>query len=103
MRISWRGVSGLLGLSLGVLIVGLLLLQPRFAPAVGAHRHTKIVFDRFIASGPSSDYDVFVMNPDGSHRQRLTQSPAYDWAPAVSPNGRRIVFASDRDETTRSS
>ena len=37
------------------------------------------------------------MNPDGSHRQRLTRNPAYDWAPAVSPNGRRIAFGSDRD------
>jgi len=96
LRIGWRGTA-LVGLTLGALIVGLVLLQPRVASGGGAHRHTKIVFDRLIGPGPSSDYDVFVMNPDGSHRQRLTQNPAYDWAPAVSPNGRRIAFGSDRD------
>ena len=97
MSIRWLGVSALVGLTLGALVVGLVLLRPHVASAGGAHRHTKIAFDRFITSGPSLDYDVFVMNPDGSHRQRLTQNPAYDWAPAVSPNGRRIVFGSDRD------
>jgi Tol biopolymer transport system component len=96
LRIGSRGTT-LVGLTLGALIVGLVLLQRSFASAGGAQRHTKIVFDRFIGPGPTIDYDVFVMNPDGSHRQRLTQNPAYDWAPAVSPNGRRIVFGSDRD------
>ena len=96
LRIGWRGTA-LVGLILGALMVGLVLLQPRFASGGGVHRETKIVFGRFIANGPPFDYDVFVMDPDGSGRQRLTRNPAYDWAPAVSPNGRRIVFGSDRD------
>jgi Tol biopolymer transport system component len=96
LRIGWRGTA-LVGLTLGASFVALVLLQPRVASGGGTPRDTKIVFDRFIANGPPLNYDVFVMDPDGSHRQRLTRDPAYDWAPAVSPSGRRIVFGSDRD------
>jgi Tol biopolymer transport system component len=38
---------------------------------------------------------VWVMRPDGSHAQRLARRSV---DPAFSPDGRRIAFASDRDE-----
>jgi TolB protein len=37
------------------------------------------------------------MNADGSGQRNLTQNAAKDYAPAWSPDGRQIVFASDRD------
>ena len=36
------------------------------------------------------------MNPDGSGQRRLTHSEAVDMAPALSPDGRMIVFVSTR-------
>jgi Tol biopolymer transport system component len=36
------------------------------------------------------------MNPDGSDQTRLTNNTAKDFSPAFSPDGKKIVFASDR-------
>jgi Tol biopolymer transport system component len=37
------------------------------------------------------------MNADGSGQTRLTTDPARDADPAWAPDGRRLVFVSDRD------
>jgi Tol biopolymer transport system component len=53
---------------------------------------SRIVF----AAGPPGAEDIFLMDPDGSHVTQLTTDPASDYAPAWSPNGRRIAFLSTR-------
>ena len=47
-----------------------------------------------------SDYEIFVMRPDGSHVANVTNSWADDVAPVWSPDGRRIAFVSLRDTVT---
>jgi TolB protein len=42
------------------------------------------------------NYDVFVVNTDGSGLRQLTESPAYDMYPTWSPDGTRIAFHSTR-------
>ena len=41
--------------------------------------------------------DIYRMDRDGGGRSQLISDPANDSAPAVSPDGRRIAFETDRD------
>ena len=43
------------------------------------------------------DYDIYVANPDGSGKHRLTDNPGYDAEGTLSPDGETIVFTSLRD------
>jgi Tol biopolymer transport system component len=46
--------------------------------------------------GPPADFDIFVVNADGSGLQRLTNALGEDQGPSWSPDGKEIVFHSDR-------
>jgi len=41
--------------------------------------------------------DIFGANPDGTGLKRLTDSPGYDAEGSYSPDGKQIVFCSNRD------
>ena len=43
------------------------------------------------------DWEIYLMNADGSDRRRLTRSPGIDRAPAWSPDGNQIAFESNRN------
>jgi Tol biopolymer transport system component len=45
---------------------------------------------------PAGDLDLYVMRADGGHVVRLTKTPGYDGGPFFSPDGKRIVYRSDR-------
>src|SRR6266571_4094053 len=46
-------------------------------------------------SNRSGNYEIYVMNADGSGQKRLTNNPVADEVPAWSPDGAKIAFASD--------
>ena len=46
---------------------------------------------------PLYPYDIFVANADGSDMKKITGNPKYDAEPIVSPDGKQIVFGSQRD------
>jgi Tol biopolymer transport system component len=46
---------------------------------------------------PLYPYDITVANADGSNARRITDNPKYDAEPVVSPDGKRIVFGSQRE------
>ena len=61
-----------------------------------ALRLRKIVFD----SNRDGNREIYVMDSDGSHQRRLTQTPGkakLSWLPAWSPDRTKIAFASNRD------
>jgi TolB protein len=43
------------------------------------------------------DYDLYTAKPDGSGIKKLTNTAGYDAEATVSPNGKKIVFTSERD------
>ena len=43
------------------------------------------------------DYDIFTATPDGKNIKNLTNSPGYDAEATISPDGKKIIFTSERD------
>ena len=41
--------------------------------------------------------EIYVMDADGRNQRNLTNNPKNDWDPSWSPDGRWILFSSDRD------
>ncbi|MGH9847287.1 MAG: hypothetical protein ACREEM_51985, partial [Blastocatellia bacterium] len=54
----------------------------------------RIVFG--IETTPLRESDIWMMNADGGKQVNLTKSPGFDGRPALSPDGTRIAFASNR-------
>lgn len=58
---------------------------------------SRIVFSSKPEDGSTRSPEIYVMNGDGSGRTRLTTNDDTDIEPALSPDGTRIAFVSDRD------
>ena len=61
--------------------------------AVGVTGINEIAF----ASARDGDYEIYVMNVDGSNVRQLTYNSAIDRYPTWSPDGSQIAFASNRE------
>lgn len=61
-------------------------------------KHYKIVYNAVLDSTCGS-YEVFIMNPDGTHKKNLSNWKGADWAYATF--GDKIYFVSDRDTAAR--
>jgi serine/threonine protein kinase/Tol biopolymer transport system component len=55
----------------------------------------KIVYRASVSGSP----DLWMMDRDGKNQKQLTADAAFDFAPAVSPDGRFILFVTDRSGT----
>ena len=61
-------------------------IDPAFSPD-----GSRIAFSRAVG-GPGGQYDIYVMNADGTNVQQLTREPKDDRYPAWSPDGTKIAF-----------
>ena len=68
---------------------------PRFSSSAGGEAQSTIAF----VSNRDGNYEIYVMNPDGSGVTPLTNTvaPVGHFDPAWSRNGKQIAFASNRD------
>jgi Tol biopolymer transport system component len=94
-----RGTRPTIALQVGV-VAGILALVTLLGPpaqqasAAFPGKNGRIFFN----SNQHGNAEIYSINPDGSGETRLTNNPASDTEPAVSPNGDRIAFSSDRDD-----
>ena len=73
-----------------VIVLGLTLLM------VCVEAHARIAF----ASDRDGNFEIYVMDNHGGNQQNLTNDPSDDRDPSWSPDGKRIVFFSNRDGHT---
>ncbi len=57
---------------------------------------TRILFTKITGVDPNLAGDIFVMRSDGTRQKNLTQSSAAEFSASFSPDGRHILFESDR-------
>ena len=53
----------------------------------------KLVF----SNNTDGDYEIYVMNADGTGVRQLTHNSSNDQQPSWSPDGKQIAFTSNRD------
>ena len=70
-----------------VVLLGLTLLM------IDVDAQAQIAF----ASNRDGNPEIYVMDANGRNQRRLTNHPNNDWSPSWSPDGKRIVFMSNRD------
>jgi TolB protein len=49
------------------------------------------------ATGGEGNFELWMMNPDGSGMERITYSDGFDGFPMFSPDGKKLVWASNRN------
>ena len=75
----------------------ILALTGIFTVFADAPKTPKIVFSSSVNLKAKEGSDIYIMNPDGSGRIRLTRHNPSDSEPVWSPSGKHILFTSDRD------
>ena len=69
-----------------------LVLTPLLIVCVDAQAQIAFVSQR------DGNFEIYVMDANGGNQRRLTNGRHADWNPSWSPDGKHIVFCSDRDE-----
>ena len=91
MRLTWHCASSI------TLVVLLLCASPGILYLGGipsSHAATSLVNGKIVfASSRDGNFEIYVMDSDGTNEERLTNNPTADLTPSWSPNGTKIAFA----------
>ena len=90
-----NGISPFLRRCLFLLLLALMLASNDAAQSF----EPRIVFQSNHDGDWFGNWDIYSMDQNGDNLLQLTDHPAYDQSPACSPDGRRIVFTSERGIT----
>jgi Tol biopolymer transport system component len=61
----------------------------------------RIIFASNVNDPRGRDFDLYLVNLDGTGLERVTACPSFDSFPMFSPNGKKIAFASNRNGSVR--
>ncbi|HTE46811.1 MAG TPA: hypothetical protein VK636_16280, partial [Gemmatimonadaceae bacterium] len=56
----------------------------------------RIIFSSNYKSPRSRNFELYLVDPDGSHLEEVTSQPEFDGFPMFSPDGKQLVWASGR-------
>src|SRR2546426_11320059 len=97
---NWRGGIALIS---GVLVLGLLGARVQAALrstiAFVSTRHDSTADPAVDPQRALLAAEIYLVDGDGTNPRRLTENTAFDGFPSLSPDGRRIVFDSNRRRT----
>ena len=57
----------------------------------------RIIFASNVGDPRGRDFDLYLVNLDGTGLEQVTRSADFDGFPMFSPDGRQLVFASNRN------
>ena len=60
----------------------------------------RLIFASNLGDPKGRDFDIYMINLDGTGLERITFNDTFDGFPMFSPDGKRLVFASNRNAKT---
>jgi Tol biopolymer transport system component len=58
----------------------------------------KIIFSSNYEKPRSGNFDLYLINPDGTGLEKITTHPDFDSFPMFSPDGKKLLWSSNRNQ-----